>query len=273
MEYTISWLTKIVNLYLGHAALALLTALHITPTHPQTPIPEQVVMSVVALLIGTLLALWVRSRLSVEKPGASQQLAELLITNSQGFGLRDILRENAGHDADQYLYLVGSIALFVLVGNLFGAIPTVLNPPTSDKSVPLAGAMLVFLYFNWQGIRKHGILGYLKLFTGGVHWLLVPLIFPVEIISTCARLLSLTVRLWANIFASDLLYELFLALFAQVALWGWERYHGLGIALGVLPATIPILFLGLHVFVSFVQAYVFTILPSVYLGMATAEEH
>lgn len=273
MEYTISWLTKIVNLYLGHAALALLTALHITPSHPETPIPEQVVMSVVALLIGTLLALWLRTRMSVEKPGATQQLAELLITNSQGFGMRDILRENAGHDADDYLYLVGAIALFVLIGNLFGVVPTVLNPPTSDKSVPLAGAILVFLYFNWKGLRKHGFFGYLKTFTGGVHWLLVPLIFPVEIISTCARLLSLTVRLWANIFASDLLYELFLALFAQVALWGWERYHGLGIALGIFPATIPILFLGLHAFVSFVQAYVFTILPSVYLGMATAKDH
>ena len=137
-----------------------------------------------------------------------------------------------GHDADHYLYLVGSIALFVLIGNLFGVVPTVLNPPTSDKTVPLACAILVFLYFNWKGIRKHGIFGYLKLFTGGVHWGLWLLIFPVEIISTCARLLSLTVRLWANIFASDLLYELFLALFAQAALWGWEKYHGLGIALG-----------------------------------------
>jgi F-type H+-transporting ATPase subunit a len=273
MEYTVSWLTKFVNLHLGHAALALLTALHITPSHPETPIPEQVVMAVVALLIGTLLALWLRFRLSVEKPGATQQLAEMLITNSQGFGIRDILEENAGHDAHQYLFLIGSISIFILISNLFGAVPTILNPPTSDKSVPLAAAILVFLYFNWNGIRKHGILGYLKLFTGGVHWSLVPLIFPVEIISTTARLLSLTVRLWANIFASDLLYELFLALFASVAAWGWEKYHGLGVALGILPATIPILFLGLHVFVSFVQAYVFTILPSVYLGLATAEEH
>lgn len=273
MEYTISWLTKFVNLYLGHAAMLLLTWMHITPSHPETPIPEQVVMSMVALVIGTLIALALRFRLSVDKPGASQQMAELLITNSQGFGIRDILRENAGHDADEYLYMVGAIALFILIGNLFGAIPTVLNPPTSDKSVPLAGAILVFLYFNWKGMRKLGPFGYLKTFTGGVHWSLVWLIFPVEIISSLARLLSLTVRLWANIFASDLLYELFLALFAQVSLWGWEHAHGLGIGLGILPATLPIIFLGLHIFVSFVQAYVFTILPAVYLSLATAKDH
>ncbi|MGB2591383.1 MAG: F0F1 ATP synthase subunit A [Candidatus Acidiferrum sp.] len=273
MEYTISWVTKFVNLYLGHAAMVLLTWMHITPSHPETPIPEQVVMGVVTLLIGTLIALALRFRISVDKPGAAQQMAEMLITNSQGFGIRDILRENAGHYADEYIYMVGSIGLFVLIGNLFGAIPTVLNPPTSDKSVPLAGAILVFLYFNWKGIRKLGGFGYLKTFTGGVQWWLVPLIFPVEIISSLARLLSLTVRLWANIFASDLLYELFLALFAQVSLWGWEHSHGLGIGLGILPATIPIIFLGLHIFVSFVQAYVFTILPSVYLGLATSHDH
>ncbi|HKV23770.1 MAG TPA: F0F1 ATP synthase subunit A [Candidatus Acidoferrum sp.] len=273
MEYTISWLTKFVNLHLGHAAMALLAAMHITPSHPETPIPEQVVMGVVAALIGTLLALFLRFRLSVDKPGATQQLAEWLITNSQGFGIRDILRENAGHDADEYIFLVGSITIFILISNLFGVIPTVVNPPTSDKSAPFAAAILVFCYFNWRGFRKHGALGYWKTFTGGVHWTLVPLIFPVEIISTFARLLSLTVRLWANIFASDLLYELFVFLFAQVALWGWQHSHPLGVAMGILPATLPLIFLGLHTFVSFVQAYVFTILPSVYLGMATAESH
>jgi F-type H+-transporting ATPase subunit a len=131
----------------------------------------------------------------------------------------------------------------------------------------------VFLYFNWQGIRHHGPLGYVKTFTGGLDWWLVPLIFPVEILSTSARLLSLTVRLWANIFASDMIYGLFLGLLAGPAAWGLTKSPVLGVILGVLPALVPLAFIGLHVFVSIVQTYVFTILPAVYIGLATADEH
>jgi F-type H+-transporting ATPase subunit a len=98
-------------------------------------------------------------------------------------------------------------------------------------------------------------------------------LFPVEIISTTARLLSLTVRLWANMFASDLIYGIFLSLLAGGAAFGWSKSPVLGVILGIFPATIPVAFLALHVFVSVVQAYVFTVLPSVYLGLATAEEH
>jgi F-type H+-transporting ATPase subunit a len=116
-------------------------------------------------------------------------------------------------------------------------------------------------------------LGYVKTFTGGLDWWLVPLIFPVEILSTTARLLSLTVRLWANIFASDMIYALFLGLFAGPAVWGWEKSPVLGVILGILPAVIPIAFIALHVFVSIIQTYVFTILPAVYIGLATADEH
>jgi F-type H+-transporting ATPase subunit a len=139
-------------------------------------------------------------------------------------------------------------------------------------TVPLACALITFLYFNWQGIRHHGPLGYMKHFTGPVAWL-APLMFPVEILSTTARLLSLSVRLWANIFASDIIYGLFLGLFAGAFTSGWAKSPILGVVVGVLPALFPILFILLHVFVSVVQAYVFTILPAVYIGMATADEH
>jgi F-type H+-transporting ATPase subunit a len=83
----------------------------------------------------------------------------------------------------------------------------------------------------------------------------------------------LTVRLWANIFASDLIYALFLGLFAAPALWGWTKHPAIGLVLGILPALIPIAFIALHIFVSVVQAYVFTILPAVYIGLATADDH
>ena len=270
MEH-VSALTHWVNHIFGGMALALLSALHMKPADPQNPIPEHVVMALGVLVVGTLLAILVRSRLSVERPGASQQIAELLITNPMGFGIRDIVSENAGHHWERYIPMVGSVALFVLLGNLFGAFPF-LTAPTAVYTVPLACAIVTFLYFNWQGIRHHGPLGYLKHFTGPVPWL-SPLMLPVELLSTTARLLSLSVRLWANIFASDIIYALFLGLFAGAFTSGFAKSPILGVVVGVLPALIPILFVLLHIFVSVVQAYVFTILPAVYIGLATADEH
>jgi len=88
-----------------------------------------------------------------------------------------------------------------------------------------------------------------------------------------ARILSLTVRLWANIFASDLIYVIFLGLLIGPAQWGWSKSPVLGVLLGIFPVLIPILFIGLHIFVSIIQTYVFTVLPSIYIGQAVAEEH
>ena len=271
MHEQATWLTQFVNHYLGGAALALLSTLHIRPENPELPIPEHVVMGLLVLVVATVLALLLRSRLSVEKPGASQQVAEFLLTNPLGFGINDVLEENAGHHWERYVPIVGSVSIFILLSNLFGAFPF-FKAPTGSVSVPLACAVITFLYFNYQGIRHHGIGGYLKHFAGPVAWL-SPLMFPVEILSTTARLLSLTVRLWANIFASDMIYGLFLGLFAGPAVWGWTKSPILGVVLGILPALIPIAFIALHIFVSVVQTYVFTILPAVYIGLATADEH
>jgi F-type H+-transporting ATPase subunit a len=272
MEHHASWLTHLVNQVLGAPALALLKALHITPSYPDTPIPEHVVMALTVLVVGTLLALVLRSRLSVERPGASQQIAELLLTNSMGFGINDVLEENSGHDWKKYVPMVGTIAIFILLANLFGVFPF-LSSPTANATVPLACAVITFVYFNWQGLRHHGPVGYAKTFTGGVHWSLWILIFPVEVLSSVARLLSLTVRLWANIFASDLIYVLFLGLFTGLAVWAGTKSAIAGVVLGVFPALAPIAFIALHVFVSVVQTYVFAILPAVYIGLATADDH
>jgi F-type H+-transporting ATPase subunit a len=276
MEHHVSALTQFVNHYLGPYALALLTALHIQPAHAGEPIPEHVVMALLVLVLGTLLALILRARLSVEKPGALQQVAELLITNPLEFGIRDLLVENAGHEGLRYVPWVGSIAIFILLSNLFGAVPF-LSAPTGVVTVPLSCAVLTFLYFNFHGVRHHGIGGYLGTFAGSPKnigdWALAILLFPVEIISTCARLLSLTVRLWANMFASDLIYVIFLGLLTGVAAFGWSKSPVLGVALGIFPALLPLAFIVLHIFVSVVQAYVFTVLPAVYLGLATADEH
>lgn len=278
MAEEIPWLVRFVNHLLGPSAAALLSALHIQPSNPELPIPEHVVMAVVAVIIGTILALILRSRLSVEKPGAMQQIAETLLTNPLGFGIKDLLEENVQHGARELIPFVGSISVFVLISNLMGAFPSsFLKAPTGKVTVPLACASLTFLYFNWQGIRRHGLGHYLLTFAGSPKdlgaWVLALLLFPVELVSTTARVLSLTVRLWANMFASDLIYLIFLGLLADGASFGWSKSPVLGIVLAIFPATIPVMFIGLHIFVSVIQAYVFTVLPSVYLGLATAEEH
>src|SRR6266571_3117705 len=114
MAEQVTWLTQFVNHHFGHFALALLSALHIQPGNPGLPIPERVVMALVVVLAGTILALVLRSRVSVEKPGAMQQIAELLLTNPMGFGIKDLLEENVHHGASRFVPFVGSISIFVL---------------------------------------------------------------------------------------------------------------------------------------------------------------
>ena len=276
MEEQLSAVTHWFNHVFGPTALRLLHALHIQPKDFERPIPEYVVMSLIVLVLCTILALILRWRLSVERPGAMQQVAELLLSNPMGFGIKDLLEENVGHEAHRFIAFTGSVSIFILFSNLLSLFPA-FHSPTAVAIVPLACAIVTFLYFNYQGFRHHGIGGYLMTFAGSPHdvsgWILAVLLFPVEIISTTARILSLTVRLWANIFASDLIYMIFLGLLLGPMEWAWSKSPILGIAFGVFPALVPIVFVALHIFVSVIQAYVFTVLPSIYIGTAIADEH
>jgi F-type H+-transporting ATPase subunit a len=276
MEEHVSSLTHWFNHLFGPLALRLLHAIHVQPADYDTPIPEYVAMSIVVMIIATIAALILRSRLSVERPGAMQQVAELLLTNPLGFGIKDLLEENVGHAAEKYIAFTGSVSIFVLLSNLLGVFPA-FSSPTGNYEVPLACAVLTFLYFNWQGIKHHGPGRYLHSIAGAPHhvwdWALAVLLFPVELISISARLLSLTVRLWANIFASDLIYVIFLSLLAGSFDWAWGKSPVLGAIIWIFPVLIPLLFVGLHIFVSIIQAYIFTVLPSIYIGLAVAEEH
>jgi F-type H+-transporting ATPase subunit a len=265
------WLAALLNHWFGHAVTTALALIGIHVQNPATPIPSHVATGLAVALIGIVLSLLLRPRISVDKPGAAQQVAEMLLTNPMGFGIRDLLEENAGHDGAHFVNLVGSVALFILMSNLISVIPA-FESPTGNKSVPLACAIIIFTYFNFQGIRHHGPIGYVKHFAGPVWWI-SPLMFPVEIISTTARLLSLTVRLWANIFASELLYLTFVALLTVPVIEVSKNHPAAGYSLGIFAATIPVLFVALHIFVAVVQSFVFTILPAIYIGLAVADEH
>ena len=111
--------------------------------------------------------------------------------------------------------------------------------------------MVAFVYYNYHGLRHHGMVGYLKHLCGPMMAIAV-LMFPIEVFSNLFRMLSLSVRLWANMLVGDILE---------------------GIFTGLIPIFVPALFMALHIFVSVLQAYVFMILPAVYISMAVAEEH
>jgi F-type H+-transporting ATPase subunit a len=187
----------------------------------------------------------VRFSLSVEKPGVPQQMVELLHEFIGG-----LAEQSIGHGYQRFQAFVTCIFLFVLTCNLIGLIPG-LAAPTMSPFVPLGLAVTVFVYYNFYGIRVQGPIGYFKHFCGPM-WQIAPLLFLIEIVSHLARLLSLTVRLWANMYAGDLVTLVFFSLFP-------------------LGATLP--FMALHILVSVVQALVFSLLAMIYLSLAVAHEH
>ena len=270
MEEQVLGVTKLVNALLGKPALALLAALHIHPENAEYPIPNHIAMELVVLLIAIVFFTWLKGRLSVDNPGGAQQCMEALLTNPMGVGARDLLEDTAGHNALKYLPMIGSIGLFVLMCNLISLVPG-FSSPTAEKSVPLGCAIVVFLYYNWAGLVHQGPLKYAKHFLGPVL-AMSPVMFIVEIVSHLARLLSLTVRLWVNMLVSELLYVTFLGLTLSLFFYV-EKLNVLGYALAPLPLLAPPLFLLLHIFVGFVQAFVFTLLPIIYLGGAVGDEH
>jgi F-type H+-transporting ATPase subunit a len=270
MEEQVLGVTKLVNALLGKPVLALLAALHIRPADETYPIPNHIAMELVVLLIAIVFFTWLKGRLSVDNPGGVQQCMEALLTNPMGVGARDLLEDTAGHHALKYLPMVGSIGIFVLMCNLISLVPG-FSSPTAEKSVPLGCAIVVFLYYNWAGVAQHGPLGYAKQFLGPVL-AMSPIMAVVEVFSHLARMLSLTVRLWVNMLVSELLYVTFLGLTLSLFLYV-GKLNGLGYLLAPLPLLAPCVFILLHIFVGFVQAFVFTLLPIIYVGGAVAEEH
>ncbi|MFY9803498.1 MAG: F0F1 ATP synthase subunit A [Candidatus Acidiferrales bacterium] len=270
MGEALSWVTKLLNHWLDKPVLALLTLLHITPANPEYPIPNHIAFEIIVFAIAAVFFLWMKSRISVDRPGGTQQCMEAVLTNSMGVGIRDLLDDNVGHDGQKYLPMLGSIGIFVLICNLLGLFPTFMSP-TATVSVPLGCAVVVFIYYNWVGIVKNGLLGHGKHFLGPVL-AMSPIMLPIEIVSNLARLLSLTVRLWVNMLVSETLYILFLGLMLEMYLF-LGHLGKLGYAGAIIPLIGPVPFILLHIFVAVLQAFVFTILPVIYVAGAVGEEH
>ncbi|HXA15491.1 MAG TPA: F0F1 ATP synthase subunit A [Thermoanaerobaculia bacterium] len=209
-------------------------------------IPDHVVMALLVLLISMVVFPLMARKISRDNPGNFQQILELVVS-----GLKGLLHDIIGHDGDRFLYIIGGFAAFIFVSNIFG-IFFFLQPPTSNPNTTFALALTAFLYYNWQGFRTQGVVHYLKHFMGPLP-ILAPLMIPIEIIGHLARILSLGMRLFGNIFG---------------------EHSATGIFMGILPFVIPWPMMGLGIFGAFLQTFVFIMLTMVYLAGATVvEEH
>ncbi len=238
------WLTRLFNDHLAGVGNSLLALFHVHAENAARPWANFITMQILVAILIVIAFTLLRARLSVEKPGTAQQLTEEL----HGF-LKEQSLDNAGHHGPHYMVMFGTLFIFILFSNLIGVIPGFASP-TQYPYVPAGCAMIVFLYYNFLGIKEMGIGKYLAHFAGPVWWL-APLMIPVEIISHFARPLSLTIRLYANMFAGEKVTMVFLGLTYLFA---------------------PALFMGLHVFVGFLQAYVFALLTMIYVGGAIAHD-
>jgi len=236
--------TRFLNAHFSGLVDSLLRAVHVQPAYPAAPISDTFAMELIVFFVLLLFFVAVRVTLAVEQPSTVQHLAEM----THEF-VSDQAESIIGHGFEQFLSFLTVLGLFILLSNLLGLVPG-LKSPTADVVVPFGCAMLTFAYYHYHGIRKNGW-RYVKQFLGPVWWLSW-LLLPIEIISHFARVLSLTVRLYANMFAGDLVTLAFFSL---------------------VPIGIPLIFLGLHLGVAVVQSFVFMALSMSYLSLAVATEH
>lgn len=239
------WFTRILNQFFGAQVTALLHALHVQPKYVDAPIPNSTAMEFLVFLFLILSFILVRSRLSVDKPGALQHIFE----GWHGF-IDGQAHEIIGHGSQEFTAYLTTLAFFILFCNLLGLIPG-FDSPTGFPVVPLGCAVLTFFYYHFHGVRRQGLWHYAKHFAGPMPALAI-LMVPIEIVSHLARVLSLTVRLYANMFAGDMVTMVFFSL---------------------IPIGLPILFMLLHLGVSIIQTYVFVLLAMIYLQGAVAVEH
>jgi F-type H+-transporting ATPase subunit a len=216
-------------------------------------IPDYIAMLIVIAVALTALSLIVRSRLSVEHPGSLQVALEDFIAGFQG-----LLADFVGPKGPNYLPLVASIFVVILLSNLSGLVPG-LMAPTTNLNVTLGCAVTVWIYYHYQGFKEQGVVAYLKHFGAvppGTPFVLqlfmVPLVILIELISHTARVMSLSLRLFGNIFGEELVIIILASLVPFIV-------------------PLPMMFLGL--LTATLQALIFAILTMVYLGGAVAVEH
>jgi len=213
---------------------------------------DYILGSIVVLILLTLAGLSIKKALSrkdavlPEEKFSLRTVFEILTLDF----LFDLFTNMLGSkkQAKKYFPLLGASFFFILFANLLGLVPGFL-PPTGNFNVPVACALVIFVMYNYYGLKENGW-AYLKHFAGPVIFL-APLMIIIEIISHLVRPVSLSLRLFMNITGDHMV---------------------LGIFTNLLHYVIPALFVGLGLFVSFLQAFIFTVLSAIYIALATSHE-
>lgn len=207
-------------------------------------IPDHIAMAWLVIVFLGLVSFLATRRLK-DVPGPLQNLLEVTIEAFQ-----NLLESIIGPEGRKYLTFIGTLGLFILTCNLLGLFPG-LKSPTSNLNTTLALAIVAFFSYHYFGMRKQGVLTYLKHFAGPVWWL-APLMLIVEPISHVSRIASLSIRLFGNIFGED---TVILILFFLV------------------PVVAPLPMMALAIFTSVVQTLVFVMLTTIYIAGAVIVEH
>lgn len=199
----------------------------------------------VIMIVLAISSYLVSRRITLVPEGGGQNFFEAAVE-----WIANFMDENIGHGGSKYMPLIGTLAFFILSCNLIGLIPGLVSP-TANVNTNAAMAVVVFLSYHYIGIKKHGIVKYIKSFTGPIWWL-APLMLPVEIIAHLARPLTLTLRLFGNIKGEDLVLVILASVFP-------------------LLAPVPMMFLA--ILTSIIQTVIFSLLSMFYIAGALEEHH
>lgn len=236
------WVVDAFNRVFGKPVAAALSLIGVKVPDPLHAVPDYIVMAVIVVVVLSLVLGLSSRRLSLV-PSRGQTVLETLYQAFEGLTLDTI-----GPQGKRYLPVIGTVGLFIFGCNMIGLVPGFMSP-TSKLNVTLGCALTVFFYYHWQGVRSQG-LKYFKHFMGPIP-ALAPLMIPIEIISHFSRPVSLSMRLFGNIFAEELLIV---------------------IMASIIPFLLPLPFMAVAIFTSVIQAFVFVLLACIYIAGAVAHE-
>ena len=237
------FIVDLFNKVFGKPLAYLLGLMGIQVEDPAHLVPDYIVMCLI-IALALILLLGLSSRKLSLVPSKRQSVLELLIQAFEG-----LLVDTIGEQGKKFLPLIATVGLFILSANLLGLVPGFMSP-TSKLNVTIGCALVVFVYYHFQGIRAQGLLKYLKHFAGPVP-LLAPLMVPIEVISHFSRPVSLSVRLFGNIFAEEVLIV---------------------IMASIIPFFLPLPFMAIAIFTAVIQSFVFVLLACIYIAGAVAHE-
>ena len=200
--------------------------------------------AVLAALVIVAMVLATRVKLS-RIPGPFQQVMEFLVTF-----VRNLVSDNITHHSEQYVPLIGTLGLFILLNNLFGLAPG-LPSGTGNWNVTLGCALVVFFFYNFHGMKSQGFWKYLGHFAGPV-WFLWWLMWPLEVLGLLSRILSHSLRLFGNIAGEHVVSLIFF---------------------GLVPLLVPVPLMVMGLFFGLIQAFVFIMLATIYVSGAVSHDH